>query len=149
MSEERRIFITNRIPTLRGEIEERRVRIRIQEENIDTLRSQRRNIFFGADALSRDNLPVIMPSRVSVSEYRGNNRDKNDGRVEEIRDRIKDLAAAHENNITRIDASITTLENSNSTLRGLNNAANSEITSLLSEWFMAHNMSFPHFMEGF
>ena len=147
MSVERRIFITNRIRTLEGNKEARRIRIQVQEENIETLRTQRNAINNALIETMHDNIASSV-SFVSYNDYCGDNREKNAERVEEIRVALRDQRRDHERNRATIDTEITRLENSNSDLRNSNSADLLDITNFKSEWFRAFNMSFPHFWGG-
>ena len=144
MAAHRKSFIRRSIPSLREEISTRRVRIRRQEEDIETLKTQRDKIQELIDFTSMlGDIVDILYSNIDY--YHGDNRDRSDERAGAIRDAINDQKAAHQRNINIINTSITSLDGRISSLENSNNIANNAITNMLSEWRNGNaGMSFPN-----
>ena len=148
MTSHQRTIIRSSISSLRGEIDERRGRIRIEEEELDTLRAQRSKINWIFNKTSFRNFTTSVEwwfPQIRFDDFGGNNRCRFTGKLEEMQEAINKQRAVHANNIEIIDKRITELENSIRDMQSSNSSANSTIINLLSEWQNGNaGMQFPN-----
>jgi len=145
MPQSRRNWISNRISRLENDITDRNRQINILDENIDTLTTQNRAISLILDTTSHHNIAIAVGHSVFLRDFRGDNRQRLDEKLEEMREALRRQRTVHQDNRTVISNRVDRLRSERRELQGNNSRDSSEITRLRAEWRLGNlGFGFPN-----